>query len=93
MNHARMLTAGDLARALGGAVTPAVDRAVRRRAEDVARAAQEAAGDGIVTRISRQESGDYVVSVAGQGLPAREFGALDAPGDAAIADAVAGLKR
>ena len=81
MNDALKLTGADLARALGR-TSPAVDRAARRHAEDVARIVHEEAG--VATRVLRRESGDYVVSIEGPGLAAREFGSLDAPGDAAI---------
>jgi len=90
MNDALKLTGGDLARALS-AVSPAVDRAARRHAEDVARLVHEEAG--VVTRILRRGSGDYIVSVEGPGLAAREFGSLDAPGDGRIANALARIRR
>ncbi len=94
MNDARRLTADDLARALAGAaMRPAVDRAVRARAEAVARTVGAEAGGGVVTRVLRREAGDYVVSVEGQGLFARAFGSVDKPGDPAIAEALAGMKR
>ncbi len=94
MSDALKLTGADLVRALSAAVaSPAVDRAVRQRAETVARAVAAAAGNGVATRLTRRESGDYVVSVAGAGLFAREFGSVDKPGDAVIADAIAGVKR
>ena len=70
-------------RALGAAAAPAVDRAVRRRAEDVAAAARAEAGDGVVTRV-RGRDGGYLVSIEGQGLFAREFGSVDRPGDGAV---------
>ncbi len=94
MSDALKLTGSDLVRALGAvAASPAVDQAARRQAEEVARTVRDAAGDGVVTRVSRRASGDYVVSVAGAGLFAREFGSVDASGDAAITQAIAGLRR
>ena len=76
MSDALRLTGDDLVRALGG-MTPAVDRAARRQAEEVARVVHEEAG--VVTRVTRRGSGDYVVSVEGPGLFAREFGSVDGP--------------
>ena len=90
MNDALKLTGADLVRALGG-ISPAVDQAARRHAEDVALLVHEETG--VVTRVLRRESGDYVVSVEGEGLFAREFGSPDAPGDAAITNAIAALRK
>ncbi len=92
MSDALKLTGADLAQALGAVLaSPAVDAAVRRRAEDVAGAVRAETGDA--ARVTRRGPGDYVVSVEGQGLFAREFGSLDRPGDAAIARAIAGMRR
>ena len=90
MNDALKLTGADLVRALGRA-SPAVDRAARQHAEEVAETVREAAG--VVTRVLRRGNGDYVVSIEGEGLFAREFGSVDGPGEAAIADAIAGMRR
>ena len=90
MNDALKLTGADLVRALGG-ISSAVDQAARRQAEDVALLMHEETG--VTTRVVRRESGDYVVSLEGEGLFAREFGSLDAPGDSAITDAIAGMRR
>ncbi len=78
------LTGSDLVRALGHAVAlPAVDDAVRRRADEIARTV---AGDGLVTRVLRRDAGDYVVSVEGPNLFAREYGAVDRPANPMVAD-------
>ena len=90
MNDALKLTGADLLWALGRA-SPAVDQAARRHAEDVALLVHEETG--VATRVTRRGDGDYVVSVEGQGLFAREFGSLDAPGDLVITDAIAGMRR
>lgn len=90
MSDTLRLTGSDLVRALNGA-TPAVDRTARGQAEEVARLVREETG--MATRVTRRGSGDYVVSVEGQGLFAREFGSVDRPGAAAIAQAIEGLKR
>jgi hypothetical protein len=91
MTDALKITGNDLARALArAALSPAVDAAVRTRAETVARDAG-AGVDGVTTRVLRRDTGDYVVSIEGPGLFARAFGSLDAPADPAIADAIAGL--
>ncbi len=74
MSDPLKLTGGDLVRALGRA-SPAVDRAARQQAEDVALLLHEETG--VATRVLRRESGDYVVSIEGEGLFAREFGSLD----------------
>ena len=91
MKSSLALTGADLARAIGKvAGLPSVDAALRARADALA---AEAAGEGIVTRVLRQGEGDYVVSVEGPGLFAREFGSLDRPAEPVIADAIARLKR
>jgi hypothetical protein len=74
MSDALRITGADLVRALGG-VIPAVDEAVRARAE--ARAA-ELAADGMTTRVLRRGEGSYVVEVTGEGLFEREFGQIGA---------------
>ena len=91
MSEALRLTGADLARALGAAASPAVDRAARQHAEEVARVVREEAG--VMSRVLRRGSGDYVVSIEAQELFAREFGSADRPGDAAIGRAIAEMKR
>jgi len=93
MNDALKITGTDLARALARATTsPAVDAAVRARAEDVARDVGNAV-EGVTTPVMRRDAGDYVVSIAGQGLFAREFGSVAGPPDPVIAAAIAGLRK
>ncbi len=87
MNDALRLTGSDLVRALGRA-SPAIDRAARQQAEEVALLVHEETG--VVTRVTRRESGDYVVSIEGEGLFAREFGSVDGPGDPVITQAMRG---
>jgi hypothetical protein len=74
MSDALRITGADLVRALGG-VTPAVDEAVRARAE--ARAA-ELASDGITTRVLKRGKGSYAVEVTGEGLFEQQFGRFGA---------------
>jgi hypothetical protein len=90
MSDTLRLTGGDLMRALGG-LSPAVDRAARGQAEEVARLLRAEAG--MATRVTRRGNGDYVVSIEGQGLFAREFGSLDEPADPVIAQAIAESKQ
>jgi hypothetical protein len=72
VTDAMKVTGADLIRALGGAL-PAVDDAVRARAE--ARAA-ELARDGVATRVLRRGQGAYAVEVIGEALFEQEFGQL-----------------
>jgi hypothetical protein len=74
VTDAMKVTGADLIRALGGAL-PAVDDAVRTRAE--ARAA-ELARDGVTTRVLRRGPGGYTIEVTGEGLFEQEFGQLGA---------------
>ncbi len=89
MSDALRLTGSDLVRALSG-MSPTIDQAARRQAEEVARVMREEAG--VAARVTRRGSGDYVVSVEGPGLFAREFGSVDKPADPVVARAIAGLK-
>lgn len=82
------LIGADLIRAL--AALPSVDNAVRERAEALARAI---AADGLVTRVLRHGAGDYVVTAAGEGLFAREFGSVAAAAEPAIGSAIARMAR
>ena len=87
MTPALSLTGADLVRALSDiAALPAVDKAVRERADAVARAL---ATDRVTTRVLRRGPGDYVVSVSGEGLFAREFGSQTAEAEPAIHAAIA----
>jgi hypothetical protein len=91
MKTSLALTGTDLARAIAEvARLPAVDAALRERADTLA---ADLAGNGIVTRVLRRETGDYAVSVEGPNLFAREFGSVNRPAEPAIADAIARLKR
>jgi hypothetical protein len=54
---------------------PAVDGAVKAKAEGLA--ARIAEAGGVAARASRRGAGDYVVTVSGPGLFAREFGGVD----------------
>ena len=90
MSAALTLTGRDLMRTLNG-ISPTVDRVARGQAEAAARLVREETG--MATRVVRRGSGDYVVSVEGQDLFAREFGSVDAPGEAAITQAIMGIKR
>lgn len=84
------LTGGDLIRALARiGRRPAIDAAVRARAEDLA--ARIAEADGVTARASRRGEGDYVVTASGPGLFAREFGGVDRPPDPVVGPAVEGM--
>lgn len=78
------LTGRDLVRALTTAIVarPAVDAAVRSRAERTAARAAEA---GVEARVVRRGHADYTVEASGPGLFAREFGSLDAPAEPLVA--------
>ncbi len=70
------LTRGDLIRTLKRiGRRPAIDGAVRAKAE--ALAARIAETGGVAAQASRRGDGDYVVAVSGPGLFAREFGGVD----------------
>jgi hypothetical protein len=60
MTTALSVTGADLVRALERAVAPAIDRALRERAEEVAR---EMSGGVEVVRIHQQADGVYAVVV------------------------------
>ena len=83
---ALMLTGGDLVRALAAATSAAVDGAVRRRAEDVARTIGAEAD--VIARVERRGTGDYAVGLERQGLFARAFGSVDKAADPAIAEMI-----
>ena len=78
------LTRAGLIRALEAAVAarPAVDAAVRSRAEALAGRIAEA---GLEARVLRRGPGDYTVEASGPGLFAREFGAHDTAADPVVA--------
>ncbi len=78
------LTRRDLIRAL----RPAVDGAVRARAEALARRIEDAAPDVTATTEGREDGGT-VVTVSGPGLFAREFGSIDQAAEPVIGPAVA----
>jgi hypothetical protein len=83
------LTRADLIRALGRiAERPAVDRAVRARAEALAGAIGEA-DPVVVARVLSRGPAVHVVAVSGPGLFAREFGALAEPAGPLIGRAIA----
>jgi len=87
MNRALQLTGADLVRAVGSAAAlPAVDAAVRGRAE---KAAADLARAGTATRVLKRGDGDYLVTVSGSGVFAREFGAVDKPAEPFVAAALA----
>jgi hypothetical protein len=91
MSNALTLTGDDLVRALTAATSATVDGAVRRRAEDVARAVE--AETGVAARAIRCGAGDYAVGLEGQGLFAREFGSVDTPAEPVIANAIGRVGR
>lgn len=81
------LTRGDLIRTLKRfAMRPAVDDAVKTKAE--ALAARIAETGGVTAQASRRGVGDYVVTVSGPGLFAREFGGVDRAAEPVIAPAI-----
>jgi hypothetical protein len=83
------LTGRDLVRALAPAIVarPAVDAAVRARAEEAAARIAEA---GVAVRVVRRGHADYAVEASGPGLFARELGSLDAPAGPVVAAAEEG---
>ena len=85
------LTRGDLIRALKRiGRRPAVDGAVRAKAEDLA--ARIAAAGGVAARASRRGEGDYVITASGPGLFAREFGGIDRAPQPVVGPAVAKIR-
>lgn len=83
------LTRADLIRALDRiAERPAIDRAVRARAEALAGAIGEADA-GVTAEVLARGPADYLVAVSGPDLFAREFGALAAPAEPLIEPAIA----
>jgi hypothetical protein len=84
------LTGADLIRALGDVTKrPAVDGAVRARAEALAGEIERQAGGAPTTvRVIRRGPSDYAVTVSAPGLFAREFGSLATPPDPLIGNAV-----
>jgi len=90
MSPALSLTRDDLVRALTRlSERPAVDLALRGRADALAREVEAAAADGTTARVARRGPGDYVVTVSGPGLFARELGSPTREADPIIAEAIA----
>jgi hypothetical protein len=86
MSRALQLTGADLVRAIGNAAAlPAVDAAVARRAAAVA---AELAAAGTGTEVLKHGDSDYVVTVTGADVFAREFGAVGTPGAPFVAAAL-----
>lgn len=84
--NAYVTTFRDLVRALSAAgMRPAVDAAIRDRAERVARAL---AGPDIGTTIERRGPGAFSVKAAGPNLFSREFGSLERPPEQPLARAM-----
>jgi hypothetical protein len=77
------LTRSGLIRGLEAAIAarPAVDAAVRARAETIAARIAEA---GVEARVVRRGHADYAVEASGPELFAREFGSLDAPAEPVV---------
>lgn len=91
MSRALQRTAADLVRAVGNvAALPAVDAAVRRRAEQVA---AELARAGTETHVLKRGDGDYLVTASGLGLFAREFGSVGVPATPFVGAAVSGAAK
>jgi hypothetical protein len=85
----RGLTSSDLVRALGSLTSrPAVDAALRERAEQLADRI-EARAEAADVRVVRRGPADYAVEVSAPNLFAREFGSQDAPADPLIGAAIA----
>ncbi len=83
------LTMRDLIRALSRLTArPAIDRAVRERAEAVAKRVEAEAGGSVTAAVARRGEGAYVVAVSGPDLFAREFGSVDRAPDPVIGPAV-----
>jgi hypothetical protein len=83
------LTRADLIRALGAVTSrPAIDGAVRRRAEALAERIEAA---GIDARVVRRGPSGYAVEALGPGLFAREFGSRDAPAEPVVGPAIDAL--
>jgi hypothetical protein len=91
----RELTSGDLVRALGSLTArPAVDAAVRTRAEMLAERIEARAGGEVAdVRVVRRGPAAYAVEVSAPNLFGREFGSLDKPADPLIGAAVAELEQ
>jgi hypothetical protein len=82
------VTQNDLLRTLRQVASrPAVDRAVRARADEVAAAIEER-GEGTSARVVRQGASDYAVVVSAPNLLAREFGGAEAASDPLIGPAL-----
>ena len=82
------LTRGDLIRTLRRIGRgPAIDAAVRAKAEGLAARIGEAGN--VTAQARRRGEGDYVVTVSGPGLFAREFGGVDRAPRPVIGPAVA----
>jgi hypothetical protein len=83
------LTTRDLIRALSRLTArPALDGAVRGRAEAVAKRI-EATGGNLTVDVVRRGEGAYVVAVSGPDLFAREFGSVDHAPEPIVGPAVA----
>lgn len=81
----------DLLRAIGDpAALPAIDEAVRARAEATAAAL---ARDGVVTRVLRRGAGAYTVEVIGEGVLGRELGDHGRPAEPVVAAAIRNARR
>ena len=95
MSRALSSIKDDLIRALGRLnERPAVDQAVRERAERLARAIEESAGTEPVTAsVSRRGAADYRVAVSGPGLFGREFGPRETEAEPVIAAAIGRVTR
>ncbi|MCX5479222.1 hypothetical protein OSH08_09415 [Kaistia geumhonensis] len=88
---ARTEKGGDLARSIAAGLRVPIETAVRARAGEVA-AALGGAVEGGSAR-AETSAGGASVHVAGPGLFAREFGAIDGTSDPALAPALGRLKR
>lgn len=89
--NARALTGSALAAALKKAVNPTISAALRRNAERFRQGVMEAEGDVPSVSLGTRVSLDMTVS--GENLFAREFGALDAAADPVIVPAINRLRR
>lgn len=79
----------DLVRALANVVTrPAVDQAVRTRAETLAERIEAAGAGAVSARVERRAGSHYEVVVAGPDLFGREFGSLDREAEPVVAPAI-----
>ena len=92
--NARVLTGASLAEALRKALDPAISRSLRRNAERLRAALDEAPLPGGEIGPAPVRSGNSLdVAIAHENLFAREFGTLAAPADPVIAPAIDRLKR